>query len=51
MFDEVWLDPNQLESHEARGTFVLSCMPALGVVTNIWQNGQISMNDALKVSV
>ncbi|TEB36353.1 mRNA transport regulator 3 [Coprinellus micaceus] len=40
--DDVWLDPTHQEASNSKGTFVLSCMPALGTVTSIWQNGSIS---------
>ncbi|KAF5330763.1 hypothetical protein D9619_005513 [Psilocybe cf. subviscida] len=38
---EIWLDPTNEESLQASGTLVFSCMPALNVVTNVWQNGRI----------
>ena len=49
--DEVWLDPNSEEARIARGTLTVSCMPALDVVTNIWQAGQMEVDVALKVAI
>jgi len=39
MDEEIWLDPNHDEATAGAGTLVLACMPALNVVTNVWQNG------------
>lgn len=48
MGEEVWLDPNHDEAIAGAGTLVLACMPALGIVTNVWQNGSISPEQGLK---
>jgi exosome complex component MTR3 len=46
---EVWLDPTQKEMQVSKGCLVLSCMPALGTVTSIWQSGQMKPQELLKV--
>lgn len=46
----MWLDPTHQEASNSKGTFVLSCMPALGTVTSIWQNGSISPSQLVMVS-
>ena len=47
---ELWLDPNAEESSIAKGTLTLSCLPALGTITNIWQIGKITLQEAREVS-
>lgn len=47
---EIWLDPTNEESLQASGTLVLSCMPALKTVTNVWQNGRMEPEHVLSVS-
>lgn len=49
MNEEIWLDPSADEARASRGTMSLSCMPALGVITNVWQTGQMSTEEALQV--
>jgi len=39
MGGEIWLDPNHEEATAGASTLVLACMPALNLVTNVWQNG------------
>jgi len=39
---EIWLDPDSRESAAAQGTVVISGLPALGTVTNIWQAGSLT---------
>jgi exosome complex component MTR3 len=46
---EVWLDPTQKEMQVSQGCLVLSCMPALGTVTSVWQSGQMKSQELLKV--
>jgi hypothetical protein len=48
--NEVWLDPSEEEAAYSKGTIIISCMPALGTVTSIWQGGQISPPSAIDVS-
>lgn len=48
--EEIWLDPNHDEAAAGAGTLVLACMPALNVVTNVWQNGTMSPKQGLEVS-
>ncbi|KAJ3497509.1 hypothetical protein NMY22_g19693 [Coprinellus aureogranulatus] len=40
--EDIWLDPTHQEATNSKGTFVLSCMPALGTITSLWQNGSVS---------
>ncbi|KAJ3757854.1 3' exoribonuclease family, domain 1-domain-containing protein [Lentinula raphanica] len=44
---DIWVDPTQEESNTANGTLVLSCMPALGIVTNSWQTGRMTPSELL----
>jgi len=46
---EVWLDPTQKEMQVSKGCLVLSCMPALGTVTSVWQSGQMKPQELLQV--
>lgn len=39
---DIWLDPTVQDASVAQGTLVLSCMPALGTITSVWQTGSIS---------
>lgn len=50
MGEEIWLDPNHDEATAGAGTLVLACMPALNVVTNVWQNGTMPPGQGLEVS-
>lgn len=47
---ETWLDPNAAESGIADGVVVVSGLPALASVTNIWQTGRLSTNQMARVS-
>ncbi|KAF5358344.1 hypothetical protein D9756_001546 [Leucocoprinus leucothites] len=47
MAKEIWLDPTEDEATASQGTLILSCIPALGTITSVWQNGQIPPGDAL----
>ena len=49
MSEEIWLDPNHEEATAGASTLVLACMPALNVVTNVWQNGTMSPTQGLEV--
>lgn len=49
MGEEIWLDPNHEEANAGASTLVLACMPALNVVTNVWQNGTMSPTQGLEV--
>lgn len=51
MGTEIWLDPTQEESDSSIGTLVISCMPALASVTNVWQTGQMEATNVLSVSL
>ncbi|KAF8077917.1 ribosomal protein S5 domain 2-type protein [Lyophyllum atratum] len=44
---EIWLDPTGEEARLAKGTLVLSCMPALSTVTSIWQSGEMRPEEVL----
>ena len=46
--EEAWLDPNHDEATAGGGTLVLACIPALNVVTNVWQNGSMSTKRGLE---
>jgi len=48
MGEEIWLDPNHEEATAGASTLVLACMPALNVVTNVWQNGTMSPKHGLE---
>ncbi|KAF9789653.1 ribosomal protein S5 domain 2-type protein [Thelephora terrestris] len=48
MGEEIWLDPNHDEATAGASTLVLACMPALNVVTSVWQNGTISPKQGLE---
>lgn len=50
MGEEIWLDPDHEEATAGASTLVLACMPALNVVTNVWQNGSMSPKQGLEVS-
>jgi len=39
---EIWIDPTQEESNLAEGSLVLACMPALEIVTSVWQTGRMT---------
>ncbi|KAG7092486.1 hypothetical protein E1B28_008838 [Marasmius oreades] len=45
--NEIWLDPTEEEAQNSEGTLVLSCMPAIGSITSIWQNGKMGTEQAL----
>ncbi|KIO28838.1 hypothetical protein M407DRAFT_242883 [Tulasnella calospora MUT 4182] len=47
---ETWLDPTAAESEMANGTVVVSSLPALASVTNIWQTGQLSTSQMARCS-
>jgi len=51
MGGDIWLDPTEDEAAVSQGTFILSCIPALGTITSVWQNGQIQLADAISVRV
>ena len=46
---ETWLDPTAGEAQVSQGTFVLSCMPALGIVTSLWESGQMRTDEVVTV--
>ncbi|KAM5531212.1 hypothetical protein V8D89_015130 [Ganoderma adspersum] len=46
--EEIWLDPTEEEGKLSSGTLVLSGMPALGTITNVWQSGSMLPSDAIK---
>ncbi|KAI5986835.1 3' exoribonuclease family, domain 1-domain-containing protein [Pisolithus albus] len=46
--DEIRLDPVEREAAAADGTVILSCMPALSAITNVYQSGRVSVQSALK---
>lgn len=50
MGEEIWVDPTEEESKGSSGTVVLSGMPALGTITNVWQSGSMAPADAIRVS-
>ncbi|KAI0306453.1 ribosomal protein S5 domain 2-like protein [Multifurca ochricompacta] len=46
--DDVWLDPNEEETQLASGILLCACMPALGVMTNVWQTGCLPLAKAFQ---
>ncbi|KAF9464734.1 ribosomal protein S5 domain 2-type protein [Collybia nuda] len=48
MGKEIWLDPNEEEARSSTGVLVLSCMPALGTITSVWQSGRMKTDEVLK---
>ncbi|KAF7322991.1 hypothetical protein HMN09_00078800 [Mycena chlorophos] len=46
--NQVWLDPTEDEERVSAGTIVLSCLPALNKITNVWQTGQMPALDVLR---
>ena len=49
MGTETWLDPTAQEVRLSQGTLILSCMPALGIITSLWESGQMKTKEALTV--
>jgi exosome complex component MTR3 len=49
MGSEIWLDPTLAEAQASDGTLILSCMPALGTVTSVWQSGKMPPQTAIDV--
>lgn len=47
---EIWLDPTTAEREMADGVVVVSGLPALASVTNIWQTGRLSPTGMTRVS-
>ena len=47
---EIWLDPTSEEAQAAQGCLTLSFVPALNLVTNIWQTGRMSIDEVEKVN-
>ncbi|ESK97013.1 mrna transport regulator 3 [Moniliophthora roreri MCA 2997] len=45
--NDIWLDPTEEEARRSNGTLVLSCMPAIGTVTSVWQNGRMQTAEAI----
>jgi len=45
---EMWLDPDEDVAKRAKGTLILSCMPALDTVTNIWQSGSLDSEEVFR---
>ncbi|KIY72147.1 ribosomal protein S5 domain 2-like protein [Cylindrobasidium torrendii FP15055 ss-10] len=46
--NDLWIDPTLEEAQAAKGTLILSTMPALETVTSVWQNGRMQPADVLK---
>ena len=46
---EIWLDPTTEETSDAKGCLMLACVPALNLLTNIWQTGQMSVDEMEQV--
>lgn len=47
--DQVWVDPTTEESQRATGTVLVACMPAIGILTNTWQVGQLTLEQTQSV--
>ncbi|KAI0665180.1 mRNA transport regulator 3 [Cubamyces menziesii] len=46
--EEIWMDPTEQEGHIASGSLVYAGMPALGTITNLWQSGSMTPEQAVK---
>ncbi|KIL69780.1 hypothetical protein M378DRAFT_184169 [Amanita muscaria Koide BX008] len=46
--NEVWLDLTEVESRSTTGTLVLSCLPALGTMTSVWQTGRMTTEESFQ---
>lgn len=46
---EIWLDPTTRELEHSRASLTLACMPALALVTNVSQGGQITPQETMQV--
>ncbi|KIL00122.1 hypothetical protein PAXRUDRAFT_822002 [Paxillus rubicundulus Ve08.2h10] len=46
--DETRLDPTEEEANASDGIVIVACMPALSSITNVWESGRLTANDALK---
>lgn len=46
---DIWLDPDSQESAAAQGTVVVSGLPALGAITNLWQAGSLTSPQVVDV--
>ncbi|KIY43415.1 ribosomal protein S5 domain 2-like protein [Fistulina hepatica ATCC 64428] len=44
----LWLDPTAREASVSNGTVILSCLPALGTITNVWQSGSLTPVQAIQ---
>ncbi|KAG8862999.1 hypothetical protein FRB96_000419 [Tulasnella sp. 330] len=49
--NDAWVDPTAEESRQATGTVLVSCIPAVGTVTNTWQTGQLTSEQMLRVGL
>jgi exosome complex component MTR3 len=47
---EVLLDPSGQEAEAARGLIMVTCLPALGTITNVVQSGLVSADEVINVS-
>ncbi|KAI0928516.1 hypothetical protein AcW1_005737 [Taiwanofungus camphoratus] len=45
---DIWLDPTEDEARAASGSLILAGMPALGTVTNVWQAGRLTPEEAIQ---
>ncbi|KAH9952229.1 mRNA transport regulator 3 [Amylocystis lapponica] len=45
---EIWLDPTEEEARMASGSLILSGMPALGTITNVWQSGRLTPEETIQ---
>lgn len=48
---ECLLDPDGQEADAARGLVMVTCLPALGTVTNVVQSGLVSATEVMEVSL
>ncbi|KAF8625826.1 hypothetical protein AX15_005206 [Amanita polypyramis BW_CC] len=46
--EKVWLDLTEVEARLSMGCLVLSCLPALGTVTSVWQTGSMTVNESFQ---
>ncbi|KAH8106966.1 mRNA transport regulator 3 [Cristinia sonorae] len=45
---EVWLDPTEEETVHGVGSVIYSCIPALDILSNVWQTGQMSVEQVIQ---
>ena len=49
MDNGIWLDPTEEETSYASGSVIYACVPALNIITNVWQTGAMSVEQTMQV--